>query len=52
MFRVTTQSVIRWELSGQLTAIHFASGCVRFSRASVEQFIQAQTATRPTKASA
>ena len=49
MFRVTTQTVIRWEQAGLLTSVHFASGSVRYSRQSVEQFIAQQTEARPTK---
>lgn len=49
MFRVTPQTVIRWQLAGLLTAIHLCSGSVRYSREEVDRFIAAQTEAKPTK---
>jgi len=49
MFRVTPQSIIRWEQAGLLTAVHLCSGSVRYSRAEVDRFIAQQTEARPTK---
>jgi predicted DNA-binding transcriptional regulator AlpA len=49
MFRVTPQSIIRWEQAGLLSSVHLCSGAVRYSRTEVDAFIQRQTAARPTK---
>ena len=50
LFKVTQQTVIRWEAAGLLTSIHLGSGAVRYSRSEVSAFIARQTAARPTKA--
>jgi predicted DNA-binding transcriptional regulator AlpA len=50
LFRVTQQSIIRWEKAGLLTSVHLCSGAVRYSRQEVDAFIARQTAARPTKA--
>jgi predicted DNA-binding transcriptional regulator AlpA len=49
MFRVTPQSIIRWEQAGLLSSVHLCSGAVRYSRAEVDRFIAQQTDARPTK---
>ena len=49
LFRVTTQTLIRWEKAGLLTAIHLHSGSLRYTRQEVDRFILAQTIARPTK---
>jgi predicted DNA-binding transcriptional regulator AlpA len=49
MFRVTAQSIIRWEQAGLLSSVHLCSGAVRYSRAEVDRFIAQQIETRPTK---
>lgn len=49
LFRVTQQSIIRWEKAGLLTSVHLCSGAVRYSREEVDAFISRQTAARPTK---
>jgi DeoR/GlpR family transcriptional regulator of sugar metabolism len=49
LFRVSAQTVIRWEQAGLLTAVHLCSGSVRYSREEVDRFIAAQTEARPTK---
>jgi hypothetical protein len=49
LFRVTTQTLIRWEKAGLLTSVHLHSGSVRYTRQEVDRFILAQTEAKPTK---
>jgi hypothetical protein len=49
MFKVTTQTIIRWEQAGLLTSVHLHSGAVRYRRSEVDRFIARQTEARPTK---
>jgi predicted site-specific integrase-resolvase len=49
LFRVTQQTVIRWEAAGLLKSIHLGSGAVRYSRSEVTAFLSRQSTARPTR---
>jgi predicted DNA-binding transcriptional regulator AlpA len=49
MFGVSSKTIINWQSAGLLTAVHLASGSVRYGREEIERFIAAQTAAKPTR---
>lgn len=48
-FRVTQQTIIRWEKAGLLNSWHLCSGTVRYTKDEVDRFIAQQIEARPTK---